>query len=197
MNTKSLTLSVVTLMGIFMFWACSSPDYGPKETGEKFLKAMQEMDWGTAKSLATSTAKEELKKMEQAANLLGGAAGGQEKAELEIGDLEMEEGADNAVLNYKQDGMKKTLKLVKEDGKWRAAFSKMGGMMDAMESGLGESANKLGKTAKNTGEYAEEKVGETLDDAMNEAMETLDSASKAMVDEVTETMEKTLSTDEN
>lgn len=117
--TRSLKLSAIALIGVLALWACGG-SLGPKETGEKFLKAMKVGDFDTAKKYATKEAQGSLEMM---AGMAGDNKGGNAD-DIKVGELK--EDGDKAVLNYTDAGKDMTLNLKKEGGDWKADWKKGG-----------------------------------------------------------------------
>lgn len=134
--TRTLKFSAIALLAVVVLWACGGAN-GPKEVGEKFLNAVGSGDYETAKKYATKDAQASLDMM---ASMSGGEKG--EAAKIEIGEVK-EEG-DKATLNYKENGTDKTLELVKENGEWKANWSKGGGAVgDAVEGAVDAAADAV------------------------------------------------------
>jgi hypothetical protein len=128
-----------------ILWACSGAATGPKEVGEKFLKAMKTGDYDGAKKLATKEAQASIDMMAG----MGGGAGGNAD-DIKVGDVK--EDGDKATLSYTDAGKPLTLDLVKEGGDWKANWSKTpaesplndlskdleGALDDAMDGGADE-----------------------------------------------------------
>ncbi len=91
---------------------------GPKKVGEKFLTALAEGDYKTAKRYATPDSQESLDMLEK----MGGGESTGSGDDIIIGKVR--EDGDSATLSYTERGAEKTLKLKKFDGEWKAAFSK-------------------------------------------------------------------------
>jgi Domain of unknown function (DUF4878) len=130
--TKTLKFSAIALLAVVVLWACGGKG-GPKEVAEKFLNAIAAGDYDGASKYATKEAQESLKMM---ATMGGGEKG--EAAKIEIGDVK-EEG-DKATVSYKENGTDKTLDMVKEDGEWKANWSKGGGALENAVEGAVDSA---------------------------------------------------------
>ena len=112
---KVLKISGVVFAAALVLWACSGAS--PKQVAEKFLTAMNTGDYAEAKKLAS--------KDSQMAVGLAEANSKDKPAEakkIEIGEETVSE--NSAVVKYKEDGENRTLKLVKEDGSWKATWSK-------------------------------------------------------------------------
>jgi hypothetical protein len=145
---RTLKFSAIALLAVVVLWACGGAS-GPKAVGESFLNAMAKGDIEGAKKFATKDAQESLGMMAASAE-----AKKTNPDKIEIGEIK-EEG-DKATLSYKENGADKSLNLVKEDGQWKAAWTKGGGDMglDKLGEGLEEGLNE-----------AVENVGEALDSA--------------------------------
>ncbi len=116
---RTLKFSAIALLAVVVLWACGSAG-GAKEVGEKFLNAMAKGDIAGAKTFATKDAQASL-------DMMSGTSDAKKANpdKIEIGEIK-EEG-DKATLSYKENGADKTLDLVKEDGQWKAAWTKGGG----------------------------------------------------------------------
>jgi hypothetical protein len=116
---KTLIFSAVALLAVVVLWACGGAS-GPKAVGESFLNAMAKGDIEGAKKYATKEAQSSL-------DMMAGTAEAKKANpdKIEIG--EVKEDGDKATLSYKENGVDKTLNLVKEDGAWKAAWTKGGG----------------------------------------------------------------------
>jgi hypothetical protein len=133
---RTLKFSAVALLAVVVLWACGGAA-GPKSVGESFLSAMAKGDIEGAKKFAS---KESQASLEMMAGTSDAKKANPDK--IEVGEVK-EEG-DKATLSYKENGADKTLNLVKEDGAWKAAWTKGGsdtglddlgkGLEDAMDS---------------------------------------------------------------
>lgn len=117
--TRTLKFSAIALLAVVVLWACGGKA-GAKDVAEKFLSAIAAGDYATAKKYATTEAQASLDMM---ASMSGGEAKG-EPAKIEVGDVK--EDGDKATASYKENGADKTLDLVKENGEWKANWSKGG-----------------------------------------------------------------------
>lgn len=133
--TKTLKMSALALLGVLVLWACSGS--GPQEIGEKFLNHMNDGEYAEAKKLAS-------KDSQNAIGMLEGQEA--KKAKLEFG--EVKEDGDNATLSYKEDGVEKELKLTKEDGEWKAVFSKGGSAPAGANLDMNEVVKELEDVSK-------------------------------------------------
>ncbi len=136
---KILFAAAALLVGAFALTSCSSSS--PKTTADKFLTAFYHMEYEEAKKYATDDTKKQLDMMGQLSGMLGDTAKQQAKmAKVDIKDVK-EEG-DNATVTYTVSSDKEpatgtnTLKLVKQGGKWLAAWNK-GDMMGGGAAGAG------------------------------------------------------------
>lgn len=154
---RSIKFSLIALAAVMILWACGGAP-SAAEVGEKFLNAMAKGDIEGAKKFATKDAQTSLDLMQ------GNADAKKEKPDvIVIGDVK-EEG-EKATLNYTENGAAKTLKLVKEEGEWKAAWEKGAGNVGNSLDGLGEDLGNAMEGALNElGEKVEE-VGEALQDA--------------------------------
>ena len=148
--TRTLKLSALAIIGAMVLWACGGGNLGPKETGEKFLKALAEGDYGTAKDYATKGSQESLDMLEK----MGGGEATGSADDIVVG--EVKEDGDKATLSYTEKGAEKTLNLVKEDGSWKAEFNKGGD--------TGSSSNPLEDVVEEVVEEVEEAVEEVVEE---------------------------------
>ena len=129
---RTLKFSAVALLAVVVLWACGGAS-GPKAVGESFLNAFAKGDIEGAKKYATKDAQASLDMMAASAE-----AKKANPDKIEIGEVK-EEG-DKATLSYKENGTDKTLDLVKENGEWKAAWSKGGGAAPTEEPAAEEPA---------------------------------------------------------
>ena len=125
---RTLKFSAIALLAVVVLWACGGAS-GPKAVGESFLNAMAKGDIEGAKKFATKDAQESLGMMAASAE-----AKKTNPDKIEIGEIK-EEG-DKATLSYKENGADKSLNLVKEDGQWKAAWTKGGGGLEDLGGAL-------------------------------------------------------------
>ena len=117
---RTLKFSAIALLAVVVLWACGGANGGAKEVGTSFLNAIAKGDVDGAKKFATKDAQTSL---DMASATFEAKKANPDK--IEVGEIK-EEG-DKATLSYKENGADKTLDLIKEDGKWKAAWSKGGG----------------------------------------------------------------------
>lgn len=154
--TRTLKISALAIMGALVLWACGGGAGTSKEVGEKFLKALATGDYSTAKDYATEDSQESLEMLEK----MGGGETGGSADDIVVGEVQ-EEG-DKATLAYTEKGVEKTLDLVKEDGSWKAKFSK-GGPTEGNGGALDELENSI--------EDAVEEIGDAIEEATEEVSE--------------------------
>jgi hypothetical protein len=132
---------------------------GPKDNAEKFLNAFYHMEYDKAGEYATADAKKQLDMLSSFAGMMPDSS---KKAlqKIKINVTDVKEEGDNATVTYTvtdpsnkaPEAGNQTLKMVKQDGKWLAAWNKqdvMGGMEggDAgMDSGTDGSMTDPGMT---------------------------------------------------
>jgi hypothetical protein len=111
-------------------WACGGAG-NAKEIGEKFLIAYAQGDIATAKQYATRDAQRTM-------GLVFGSASIQKSNPDKIKIGQLQEDGDMATLAYNENGVDKTLSLLKEDGLWKVAWSKdnLEGMRDDREESM-------------------------------------------------------------
>jgi hypothetical protein len=126
---RTLTFSGMALFATLVLWACASES--PKQVAEKFLTAISVGDFEAAKKWAT---KESHTALDMA------AAKDKEREytahKIQVGEETISE--NKATVVYKDNDQEKVLKLSKEDGKWKAAFSK-----SDMDEGAAANAEKF------------------------------------------------------
>ena len=162
---RTFKISLIALAAVMFLWACGG-SASPKEVGEKFLNAMANGDIEGAKKFATSDAQTSLDLMQ------GNSEAKKTNPDvIVVGDVQ--EDGDKATLNYTENGKAKTLKLIKEDGQWKAAWEKgagddktldnlgneLGGAMDDAMEELGDDLEKLGEDIKEAAEEVNENSG--------------------------------------
>jgi hypothetical protein len=142
---RTLKFSAVALLAVVVLWACGGAA-GPKAAGESFLTAMAKGDIEGAKKFAS-------KESQGALEMMAGTSDAKKANpdKIEIGEVK-EEG-DKATLSYKENGADKTLNLIKEDGAWKASYTKGAGDTGGLDD-----------------------LGKGLEDAMDSATTTVDSA---------------------
>jgi hypothetical protein len=112
---RTLKFSGLAFLTVMILWACASES--PKQVAEKFLTAISVGDFEAAKKWATKESHTALDMA--AANDKDHIA---ERHKIQIGEETISE--NKATVVYKDNEDEKVLKLSKEDGKWKAAFSK-------------------------------------------------------------------------
>ncbi|MEY3445035.1 MAG: hypothetical protein RLZZ519_3316 [Bacteroidota bacterium] len=112
----------------------SDLDGGAAANAEKFLNAFAHGDVDGAKKYATRDAQASLDMM---AGTLEAKKANPDK--IEMGDIKYS--GDRATVSYHENGVLKTLDMVKEDGKWKAAWTKTSTTQLDMEK-LGEDVEK-------------------------------------------------------
>ena len=129
-----LKLFLPAAMAVFMI-ACGGGDT-PKSVAENFLKALNRMDYETAKKYGTQDTGKLLDMMSGFAKMMPDSL--KKEKNFEIKDEKIE--GDKATVTYTESGEEGdlSLNLVKLDGKWKVAMSKdsMNGEEDgSMDSG--------------------------------------------------------------
>jgi hypothetical protein len=156
---KTLKFSTVALLSVLLLWACGGKS-GPKDVAEKFLAAIAAHDYQGAAKFATKEAQESLKMMAS----MGGMAGNSETSKIEVGDVK--EDGDKATVAYTEDGKAKSLEMVKEDGEWKANWSKGGGVVEnALEGTVKDALEGAGEALKTAGAALDSAAGEANEEA--------------------------------
>jgi hypothetical protein len=129
---------------LLILTSCGGGD-SPKSVAENFLKAMNKMDYETAKKYGSEDTGRLLDMMSGFANMIPDSAK-QEKS-FEIKDEKID--GDKATVTYSQSGEvgEQTLDLVKIDGKWKVAMSK-----DSMNGEEGGSIDSGATSTDTSGE---------------------------------------------
>jgi hypothetical protein len=149
---KKIVLSLAGLLGLaLMFSACNGNS--PKATAEKWLNAFYHMDYAKAKELSTEDTKKQLETFESMMSMMQQSAKDEaQKIKVDMKDPVVN--GDQATVEYtlSNDPSPKTLKLVKENGKWLAQWSKMdmGGMGDGAAAPGDLDSDEFSETAPDT-----------------------------------------------
>src|SRR6187549_1735688 len=106
----------------FVFLVSCGGGDSPKSVAENFLKAMNKMDYETAKKYGSEDTGRLLDMMSNFTNMMPDSA--REEKSFEIKEERID--GDKATVTYVQSGEvgEQTLDLVKLDGKWKVAMSK-------------------------------------------------------------------------
>jgi len=143
---KKAILSVAAVMALaIMLVSCKGNS--PKATAEKWLNGFYHMDYASAKEVSTEETKKQLESFEGMMGLMQQNAKDEaKKIKIDVKDPKVE--GDNATVEYtlSNDPSPKTLKMVKQNGKWQAQWSKMdmGGMGGGAGAGTGAGADMNG-----------------------------------------------------
>ena len=134
---KKLVFSVVALF-VMAITLVSCGGGSPKASAEKFLNGLYHMDFAAAKEVSTDETKKQVDAYEQMMGMMQQNAKDEAK-KIKVEVMEPKVEGDNATVEYKlsNDPTARTLKMVKKDGKWLAAWSKM----DMGGAGMDNNAN--------------------------------------------------------
>jgi hypothetical protein len=140
---KKAILSVAAVMALAIILV-SCKGNSPKASAEKWLNGFYHMDYAAAKEVSTEETKKQLESFEGMMGLMQQNAKDEaKKIKVDVKDPKVE--GDNATVEYtlSNDPSPKTLKMVKQNGKWLAQWSKMdmGGMGNGAGAGAGADAN--------------------------------------------------------
>ncbi len=130
---KKILLSLAAILSLtLVITGCTSNS--PKATAEKWLNSFYHMDYAKAKELSTDDTKKQLESFESMIGMVQQSAKDEAK-KIQVTVKEPVINGDNATVEYtlSSDPSPKTLKLVKQNGKWLAQWSKMD-----MGGGMGE-----------------------------------------------------------
>ncbi len=122
---KKVLFSVAALL-VMALTLTSCGGGGPKANAEKFLNGLYHMDFAAAKEVSTDETKKQVEAYEQMMGMMQQNAKDEAK-KIKVEVMEPKVEGENATVEYKlsNDPTAKTLKMVKKDGKWLAAWSKM------------------------------------------------------------------------
>ncbi len=128
---KKVLLPIVAMLVVaVMLVSCNGG--GPKANAEKFLNGFHHMDYAAAKEVSTEDTKKQLESFESIMGSMASASAKEEAKKIKVEVKEPKVTGDNATVEYtlSNDPSPKTLKMVKQNGKWLAQWSKMdmGGM---------------------------------------------------------------------
>ena len=100
---------------------------GPKANAEKFLNGFHHMDYAAAKEVSTEDTKKQLESFESIMGSMASPTAKEEAKKIKVDVKEPVVNGDNATVEYtlSNDPSPKTLKMVKQNGKWLAQWSKM------------------------------------------------------------------------
>jgi hypothetical protein len=140
---KKAILSVAAVLALAVTLV-SCGGGSPKASAEKWLNGFYHMDYASAKEVSTDETKKQLESFESMMGMMQQNAKDEaKKIKVDIKDPKVE--GDNATVEYtlSNDPSPKTLKMVKQNGKWLAQWSKMdmGGMGDGTGAGAGTGAD--------------------------------------------------------
>lgn len=141
----------VSLVSIVLFIISCGGGDSPKSVAEHFLKAMNKMDYETAKKYGSEDTGRLLDMMSGFAKMIPDSA--REEKSFEIKDEKID--GDKATVTYVQSGEvgEQTLDLVKIDGKWKVAMSK--DSMNGEEEGTIDSGATTTDTTSNEPEQTD------------------------------------------
>jgi hypothetical protein len=129
---KKVILSVASML-VLALTLVSCGGGGPKANAEKFLNGFHHMDYAAAKEVSTEDTKRQLESFESIMGSMASPTAKEEAKKIKVDVKEPKVSGDNATVEYtlSNDPSPKTLKMVKQNGKWLAQWSKMdmgGGM---------------------------------------------------------------------
>lgn len=169
---KKLSLFGILAASMLFFAACGGGSANtPDGVAKAFLDEVADADFSGAKKYATKASASMLDMMEQAASLAPDEA----KSDGDIEIVKTEEEGDEATVYYTSEGKEEKLKVVKEDGDWKVAFSK-GEMMDeGMDDAFGGEGDDTDGEDLDFG---------SLGDSLDAALEELDNALEELGEEI-------------
>ena len=123
---KKVLLPIAAMLVLaVMLVSCSGG--GPKANAEKFLNGFHHMDYAAAKEVSTEDTKKQLESFESIMGSMASPSAKEEAKKIKVDVKEPKVSGDNATVEYtlSNDPSPKTLKMVKQNGKWLAQWSKM------------------------------------------------------------------------
>ncbi len=159
---KKTILSLTTILALAVTLV-SCGGGSPKGAAEKWLNGFYHMDYTSAKEVSTDETKKQLESFESMMGMMQQNAKDEaKKIKVDVKDPKVT--GDNATVEYtlSNDPSPKTLKMVKQNGKWLAQWSKMD--MGGMGSGAGAGA---GAGGMNGGASPDTMMAPPADGAMN------------------------------
>ncbi len=142
---KKAILSMAALLALAVTLV-SCGGGSPKASAEKWLNGFYHMDYAQAKEVSTEETKKQLESFESMMGMMQQNAKDEaKKIKVDVKDPKVT--GDNATVEYtlSNDPSPKTLKMVKQNGKWMAQWSKMdmGGMGGGSGAGTGAGAGDM------------------------------------------------------
>ena len=137
---KKAILSVAAML-VLAVTLVSCGGSSPKASAEKFLNGITHMDFNAAKEVSTEATKKQVEAYEGMMGMMQ-KDGKEEAKKIKVDVKEPKVNGDNATVDYtlSNDPSPKTLKMIKQNGKWLAEWSKMdmGGGMGGATPGAGD-----------------------------------------------------------
>jgi hypothetical protein len=163
---KKVMLSMAAMLALaVMLVSCGGSS--PKAAAEKWLNSFYHMEYVQAKEVSTEETKKQLESFESMMGMVN-QAGKDEAKKIKVDVKEPKVTGDAATVEYtlSNDPSPKTLKMVKQNGKWLAQWSKMdsGGYGGGMGGGAGDMSNGGGM-----GTTPDTMMAPPADGAMNDA----------------------------
>ena len=139
MKKTFLSLAAMLVLAVTLV-SCSGGS--PKAAAEKWLNGFYHMDYAAAKEVSTDETKKQLEAYESMSSMVQSNAKDAAK-KLKVDVKEPKVTGDNATVEYtvSDDPSPKTLKMVKQNGKWLAQWSKMDMGGGAGNGGAGDMNN--------------------------------------------------------
>lgn len=167
---KKAILSLTALVALAISVMSCGGGGTPKAAAEKFLNGVNHMDFASAKDVATEATKKQLDAMEQMMGMMGGDKAKDEAKKITVDVKEPVISGETATVAYtlsSEPGVSKNLKMVKQNGKWLAEWSKMDGMGgEGGAGGMGGGAGAGGMGGGATGGMNDGGMGGTMDTSM-------------------------------
>ncbi len=154
MKTRFLLPAVMALL----LAACGGAADTPTQVAEKYLTALNKMDFDAAKKLGTEKTGQMLDMLSPMMKMMGDAA--KQDASFKITGEKIE--GEKATVTYRSEGKDadESLTMVKKDGKWLVDMAKednmgdmqMDDMMNDLDAGLDSALNAAGDAMEAAGE---------------------------------------------
>ncbi len=169
---KKVLLSMAAIVALAVTLA-SCNGGSPKAAAEKWLNGFYHMDYAAAKEVSTEETKKQLESFESMMGMMQQNAKDEAK-KIKVDVKEPKVTGDNATVEYtlSNDPSPKTLKMVKQNGKWLAQWSKMD--MGGMGGGAGADVNNNGSM----GAAPDTLTAPPADGTMNNGTGAVDSAGR-------------------
>ena len=173
---RKLSLLGIVAASMLILTACGGGSANtPDGVAKAFLEEIADKDFSGAKKYATKASASMLDMMESTMSMVPDDIADESSDEFEI--TKTDENGDEATVYYTSGGKDEKLKVVKEDGDWKVAFSKQDQMEEGMDDAMGGDSDG-GDMDLDFGDLGDslDAALEELDDALEELGEELGKA---------------------